>query len=272
MEKATASDVAAVISKLSGEAVSSPALATNPHIDSRLRQREPGATDPEFVGLFNSTKTGGVIITSVPVVHYADFGDREKQLDYLASRLHAGGGGHGIFIKTLANGLAYSNGLRGSVGSGRAGYYAERTPELPQTVRFVVNTLKTSPADTTLGDYTVAQIFQESRASQTYESRAEGIANDLADQVSPDTVRKFRQSILALQKDPKLGETLFNRKDRVYARLIPGYTAKASDVPGAVHFAIGPDKQLDAWEQYLKETEGADTKLYRLYARDFWMP
>jgi hypothetical protein len=35
---------------------------------------------------------------------------------------------------------------------------------------------------------------------------------------------------------------------------------------------IGPDKQLDAWEGYLKSTEGPDAKLYRLYGRDFWMP
>jgi hypothetical protein len=32
------------------------------------------------------------------------------------------------------------------------------------------------------------------------------------------------------------------------------------------------EKQLDAWEAYLKNAEGAETKLVRIYPRDFWMP
>jgi hypothetical protein len=92
-----------------------------------------------------------------------------------------GGGSHGIFSKTVGTGLAYSNGLRGSVSGGRIGYYAERTPELPQTVRFVVGVIKDGQPDRALGEYVMAQAFGESRASLTYEARAEGIAADLAD-------------------------------------------------------------------------------------------
>jgi len=66
--------------------------------------------------------------------------------------------------------------------------------------------------------------------------------------------------------------TLFDRKDAVYGKDLPGYNVKGRDVAGAEYFTIGPDKQLDAWEAYLKNAEGADTKLYRLYPRDFWMP
>ena len=153
-------------------------------------------------GLHAPNKQGGVIITSVPSVHYADAADTEKQLDYLASRLYGGGGSHGVFSKTVGAGLAYSNGLRGSVSAGRVGYYAERTPELPQTVRFVVGVIKDGKLDRTLGEYVLAQAFGESRASQTYEARAEGIANDLADGQPPEQVRRFRQSILDLRKRP----------------------------------------------------------------------
>jgi hypothetical protein len=243
-----------------------------PSIAERLRQRMPAATNPVHVGLFSPNKPGGVIVTSVPSVHFSDWKDREKQLDYLASRLHAGYGAHGIFLKTIGAGLAYSNGLRATVAAGRMGYYAERTPELPQTVRFVVNELKSAPRDPRLGDYAVAQVFSENRAAASYEARAEGIAADLADNQPPDVVRTFRQSILELRKDPNLGNVLFDRKDRVYGRFIPGYNVKASEVPDGVFFVIGPDKQLDAWEQYLKEVEGPESKLYRLYGRDFWMP
>ena len=38
----------------------------------------------------------------------------------------------------------------------------------------------------------MAQAFGESRASQTYEARAEGIAADLADGQPPEAVRRFR--------------------------------------------------------------------------------
>ncbi|HYR29479.1 MAG TPA: hypothetical protein VEU30_13495, partial [Thermoanaerobaculia bacterium] len=161
-------------------------------VTSRIGLRDPYATDPLYVGLIAPNMKGGVIITSVPMAHFADAKNPEKQLDYLASRLHAGYGAHGVFLKTLANGLAYSNGLRGTVQSGRAGYYAERTPEIPQTVKFVVDTLKSAERDPRLGDYAIAQIFGESRSASTYESRAEGIANDLADNQPPEQVRAFR--------------------------------------------------------------------------------
>ena len=144
-----------------------------------------------------------MILTSVPAVHFADAADKDKLLDYLATRLYGGGGSHGVFSKTVGAGLAYSNGLRGSVSSGRVGYYAERTPELPQTVRFVIGVIKDGQRDPSLGEYVMAQAFGESRASQTYEARAEGIAADLADGQPPEAVRRFRTAILALRSDPQ---------------------------------------------------------------------
>ena len=272
MEKALTPRLATLVKTLStpGATITlnaRPAAAAR-HIEQRLRQRLDSPVTPTHVGLFSPNKPGGVIITSVPGAHYSDFNDREKQLDFLASRLHAGYGAHGIFLKTIGAGLAYSNGLRATVSSGRMGYYAERTPELPQTVRFVINELKTAPRNPALADYTIAQVFSpaENRAASSYEARAEGIAADLADQQPPDLVRKFRHSILELRKDPNLGDKLFDRKDRVYGRFIPGYNVKTSS------FVIGPDKQLDAWQEYLKEVEGPESRLYKLYGRDFWMP
>jgi hypothetical protein len=47
---------------------------------------------------------------------------------------------------------------------------------------------------------------------------------------------------------------------------------KGRDVAGAVYFVIGPEKQMTAYEAYLKSAEGPDTQLYRLYPRDFWLP
>ena len=272
LQKAIASSVESLSASIESRGATGLSPSTSRHIDTRLLARDATATNPAYVGLMAPNMKGGVILTSVPSAHFSDAANREKQLDFLASRLYASYGAHGVFLKTLAAGLAYSNGLRGTVQAGRVGYYAERTPEIPQTVKFVVDILKTAERNPQLSDYALAQVFGETRAAGTYENRAEGMANDLADQQPPEQVRAFRESILELRKDPQLGEKLFDRKDAVYGRSLPGYNVKGKDVPGAAYFTIGPDKQQDAWEGYLKNAEGAETKLFRLYPRDFWMP
>ena len=245
--------------------------SAEPPIGARLRLR--GAPEsPLHVGLHAPNKQGGVILTSVPAVHFAEAADTDKLLDYLATRLYGGGGSHGIFSKTVGAGLAYSNGLRGTVSSGRVGYYAERTPELPQTVRFVIGVIRDGRREPSLGEYVMAQAFGESRASLTYEARAEGIAADLADGQPPEAVRRFRTAILALRDDPLFVDRLYDRKDRVHARMLPGYDPKGLDRSDGSFFVIGPDRQLDAWERYLREVDGPGARLQRLYGRDFWMP
>ncbi|MDQ3282199.1 MAG: hypothetical protein M3Q69_12390 [Acidobacteriota bacterium] len=264
-QKALAPAIDALASSLDATAAAPVTMSHTRIVDARLAARDTTATSPRFVGLVAPNMKGGVIITSVPSVHYADVEARDKQLDYLASRLYAGAGAHGVFLKTLAAGLAYSNGLRGTVQQARAGYYAERTPEIPQTVKFVVDTLKAAERDPDLADYTIAQVFGETRAPSTYEVRAEAMANDLVDNQPPEQVRRFREAILQLRKDPNLIDALYARKDRVYAQMLPGYDPNTPLPADAIYFTIGPDKQLDAWEGYLK------AKLYRLYPRDFWM-
>jgi hypothetical protein len=43
-------------------------------------------------------------------------------------------------------------------------------------------------------------------------------------------------------------------------------------VTGANYFVIGSEKQMAAYEAYLKSVEGEGTKLYRIYPRDYWIP
>jgi hypothetical protein len=45
----------------------------------------------------------------------------------------------------------------------------------------------------------------------------------------------------------------------------------ATNIARRNFFVIGPEKQMSAYEAYLKSVEGADTQLYRLYPRDFWL-
>jgi len=212
--------------------------------------------------------SGGVIINSAPLVGYRDT-DREKILDYLAAKLYSGGGAHAVFTKTVASGLAYSNGISNSPETGRMGYYAERTPLIPQTLGFVVTEVK-RPMDTPLDDYVTSLSFF-SRASSPYEIRGEAMATDMVDGRTPDVVRAFRRAILEARKIPDLSKQLYARKDRIYEKVLPGYGAKAGGVAGGLFFSIGPEKQLSAYEEYLKKSEGDATRLFRLYPRDFWI-
>lgn len=187
-------------------------------------------------------------------------------------RLYAGGGAHGIFIKTWGAELAYSSGFRGSPAIGRMGYYAERTPELPQTLSFVINELKKAEPDPGLVEYSIAGAFGAFRSASPYEVRGESMANDIADGLTPEVIRRFRQAILSLRQDPKLADDLFKRMAAVYARLLPGLGVKAGDVAGGIYYVIGPEKQLSAYEEYLKTVEGPGVRVYRIYPRDYWMP
>lgn len=240
------------------------------YVSERALGRLPGAA-PRFVGLLAPNTQSGVFVNTAGGTSYRDL-DRESLLKYLASKLYAGGGAHSIFMKTWGAGLAYSNGLSGSPESGELAYYAERCPELPQTLGFVIGELKGAKPDPALVEYAFALAFDDSRAAWAYESRGEAIAQDLADGVKPAAVQQFREALLKLRAEPKLVDELFKRMPEVYGTVLPGLHQKASAVPDATYFVIGPETQMAAWEAYLKTHEGAGTTLTRLHPRDFWLP
>ena len=169
-------------------------------------------------------------MNSAPLAGYADT-SAGKLLDYLASNLYAGGGAHGVFMKTWSAGLAYSNGIRERAASGRLNYYAERTPELPQTLRFVIGELRRAgtpgPA---LVEYAIAESFTDTRAAATYEARGEGMAADVADGLPPDVIARFRRAILGLRQVRDLPGELQRRMLRVYGSVLPGLEGRADDV------------------------------------------
>jgi hypothetical protein len=249
-------------------------IASRHLIDERLAARSGASARtfrPTFVSLLDPNMQGGVFLNSVPSATYEDT-SRRALTRFLASKLYGGGGGHSVFSQTIAAGLAYSNGIGGSPTGGRLSYYAERTPELPQTLGFVIDQLKKSPHDTSLVDYALALVFSETRAGAAFESRGEAMANDLADGLRPELVRAFRSRILALRKStPTLGKAMYAQMDSVYAELLPGYVPGMPNVPGAIYFTIGAQKQQDAYEKYLKSRVAPEAVLYRLYPRDFWV-
>jgi hypothetical protein len=177
-----------------------------------------------------------------------------------------------MFMQTWSAGLAYSNGLRSDERSGRLFYYAERCPDLAQTLQFVIDVLERAPEDPSLADYAVAQAFSGVRAGARYEQRGASMAADLADGVEPDKVAGFRRAILELRKQPGFYQELRNRMLVVYGTVLPGLASaswKSRSSNGASYFVIGPEKQMQSWEAYLRSVERG-ASLARIYPRDFW--
>ena len=262
--------LAAFMGQLAGGDRPGPAAPAAPGlVTARLRERHPGAR-PLFVGLVAPNSQSGVFVNTAPAPTYQDT-DRESLLRFLTAKLYGGGGAHSIFMKTWGAGLAYSNGLSSSADSGTLSYYAERCPELPQTLGFVVRELQAARPNPALVEYAYALAFDDSRAAWAYESRGEAIASDLADGVTPAVVQRFREALLALRAEPDLAQALFARLAPTYGAVLPGLAGPARDVAGASYFVVGPEPQMVAYAHHLKGSQGADTQLYRLYPRDFWL-
>jgi Zn-dependent M16 (insulinase) family peptidase len=238
---------------------------------ARLYRRlklDAGSNRPLFAGLVNPGMQQGVVINSAPAIKYQDI-DEESLKGALCLNLYGGAGAHSLFMKTWGAGLAYGNGPSWSCNS-RLTYYADKMPSIPETLRFVAAELKKAKPDPRLKEYAIALCFY-SRAGGDFGGRCDSLADDLADNVPPDTVRRFRSAMLQLGKKEGLIDELYAVMLRQYGKVIPDLGVKAGQVPGAVHLSIGDEKQLSAYENYLKSVESPDSRIYRLYARDFWI-
>jgi len=191
-------------------------------------------------------------------------------LKTLSGKLYTGYGPHGLFMKTWAAGLAYSNGYRMSESTGRATYYAERCPDVSETMRFVVKELKEAEADPGLADYTIAQVFGSSRAPERYESRGAAIADDIADGITADKVSAYRQHILDIRTKNDFYREIKSRMEDAYGSVLIGYGKPLAESTDGNFFLIGPEAQFKSLEKYIKEAEGEQT-VYRLYPRDYWL-
>jgi Zn-dependent M16 (insulinase) family peptidase len=238
-------------------------------ISERLRQRRGLDADPVYVGLLNeNTRNGTIIFTSRNATAWDP--DRESVLDALAGNVYSGGGGHGLFMRTWAAGLAYSNGYRYRERNGMASYYAERCPDVAQTLRFVTSVLEEAPVDEALVRYAVAVAFNSSRAAGPYEQRGEEMAANLTDGVSPERVRAFRRQVLALKDESGLSAELHSRFDRVYGQVMVGLGEPLSASQDGNFFLIGPEPQFESLETLIEKAEAPHT-VERLYPRDFWL-
>jgi hypothetical protein len=226
-------------------------------------------TRPVYAGLVNEGTRNGVLIFTATTAGIYDT-TRNAILNSLAGKLYGGGGAHGLFMKTWGAGLAYSNGFGYGDQSGRVSYYAERCPDVAQTMQFVVNVLKNAEDDPYLSEYAIAQAFGSTRAGARYERRGEAMAADLADGFTPDVVRNYRQSILKVRNMPNLYEELKSRMANVYGQVLIGYGPPLEKSKNGCFFVIGPDAQFKSLSRYIQNTEGIQN-ICHLYPRDFWL-
>ena len=136
---------------------------------------------------------------------------------------------------------------------------------------FVIDEVRKADYDPSLVEYAIAQAFGGIRSASSYEARGESMAANLADGMTPEIVSRFHRAILDLRTNPNLGSALFKRIESVYAPVLPGLTTGKPPAADGIYFVIGPEKQFDAWEEYLRSVEGPAVKFHRLYPRDFWM-
>ena len=244
-------------------------------ITARLKDHDKAGGAVDYVGLFSPATSSGVFINTASVPALTDV-SQDAVLDHLASNLFTGHGAHSLFMKTWAAGLAYSNGVHAFNGGvpwyvpdGQIEYYAERCPLLPQTMRFVVEQLEKAKPEANLARYAIAEAF-DSRIAKGYEERATAMANDLVDGQTPEVVTAFRKALLAQADRADLAQELFKRMPAVYGKVLPGYGTPAKS--GVINFVIGPAKQLDAYQGYLRASVDKTAVVHRLYPRDFWIP
>ena len=240
-----------------------------PRVLARLKARRGLNDAPVYVGLLNeNTRNGTLIFTSRNAEAWNP--DRESVLDALAGNVYAGGGAHGLFMRTWAAGLAYSNGYRYRERSGMASYYAERCPDVAQTMRFITGVLDGAQVDDALVRYAVAVAFGASRAAGPYETRGEAMAANLVDGVHPDRVRAFRRKVLELSQEPGLAEELAGRIGKVYGQVMVGLGDPLARSRDGVFFLIGPEPQFESFEELVATSE-KPREVERLHPRDFWL-
>ena len=242
----------------------------SPVLANQIRKRMGDSVSPHFVGLVHEGTRNGVISLTARVADQYDL-DTDAMLTILSGKLFSGSGSHSLFMRTWGAGLAYSNGPWFSPSSGRVGYYAERCPDVAETMRFVVNELKSADDSGDLGDYVIAQIFNYSRAASRYEARGMGIATDLADGFPPHRIRTYREKILDLRSNTSFTRELFQRLPDAYGPIMIGFGDEVSGHADGVRFLIGPPEQFESFERLIRNEEGEEHLVYRLYPRDFWI-
>lgn len=246
-----------------------------PRIEGRypaeVRGREAGALRrPVHAALVNEDTKSGVFVISSKGFSYRDVSE-EAIVDFLAARVLGGSGAHGVFMKTWGAGLAYSNGVSPALSTGRIRYYAERCPDLVQTMSFVSALVSSASVNEPFFvEYALANSFSDYRGGGDFSSRGEAMASDLADSITPEIVGKFKTLLIREARKEGIAARVSERIIPVLSGVITGLGRKVSSGKETSAFVIAPESLLEKYEAYLRDAGEADV-LIRLHPRDFWI-
>jgi hypothetical protein len=241
-----------------------------PVVWHRLRSRQPELTVgyPAYVGYVREGSATGSVVVTAKAPTYQDV-DEPSLVEVLAGKLLAGTGPHTWYKKTWEAGLAYGNGLDLRPRGGTMLYYADRCPSVRATLAFVRTLAQevTRFAAPSYVEYALAQSFAFSRAALSASARAEAMAIDLTEGLTPQRLQRFSQRLLRLRQDPRLLARLREALPRVIATVTltqgdPYLQAAAQ----SIFLIIAPERQL---AELVEDIPGK--RLARLWPSDFWL-
>ena len=269
-QEALASDLQRL---LGGLPAGSPVAVTYPEgspVTDRARARGATVFDARVASLVDPSTANGALVDSAPTAGF-DETSRSGLVDFLAANVFSGSGAHSFYKRIWGAALAYSGYIAVSPRTGRMHVYSDRCADLPALMSFIDGEVRAAPADARFVDYAVANTFG-ARTGAAFEDRAASMARDLAEGVTPERVRGFRERLLAMRSTPGLAEAIHARLVPVYAAVAPSLAPPGAPVPpGALWFAIGPEAQLARYNQALRAARGQPLSVLRLYPRDFWL-
>ena len=265
IQDAVAEDLARLLSALDTASASAVTHSSRSRITDRARARGAAVFDARIAALVNPSTANGALVNSAPTAGFDEARDGAL-VDFLAANVFGGTGTHSFYKRIWGAALAYSGGIGISPRTARMHLYTDRCADLPQLLRFVDGEVRGAPADPRFVEYAVANTFG-ARTGDTYEERADAMATDLVEGVTPERVRAFRTRLLALRSRPGLADAIHARLAAVYGEVIPSLSSTVAE--GALWFAIGPETQLAHYETELRATR-PKASLLRLYPRDYW--
>jgi Zn-dependent M16 (insulinase) family peptidase len=241
-----------------------------PLVWERLRSRQPELTAgyPAYVGYVQENAVTGSVIATAKGPTYRE-ADAQTLVELLAAKVLAGTGPHTWYKKTWEAGLAYGNGLDVRPREGTVLYYADRCPSVRATLAFVRHLAQDVSwlSEKSYIDYALAQTFNFSRLGQTWAERADAMASDLAEGLTPERMLRFSQRVLQLRRDPELLERIRQALPRIIARVTQGEGDLAvQSAAQSIFFVIAPERQLAELEDATQRRPWA-----RVWPSDFWL-
>src|SRR5579872_2191406 len=223
---------------------------------------------PLYVGLVHPDGVTGDVIFYSHAPGYPQV-DRKSLIEGLARNLLSGLGPQSFHMKASETGLAYSSSLSNDPSEEYAWYYADRVPDVTALVQLVNATAAKVPnlQDPFVVDYALRQTFAIPRSMNTFSQRGWAMAQDLRNGNTPEKIRRFSRSVLALKHDPRLLFGLTSAGfDSICGVLLNDRCREQHKSAHSIFFFIGPDGVLSDAEKRL-----SIPNLLRIWPADYWM-